>query len=233
MAIDAPFSLTTSREEIETEGSKWNDIIRREMYIALLEVIDSLKIDERAKVFRFLRFQPRRMGNTIVYVNKTFGDEEEFLNGYDLLVQLRTKEIVPTYNYDVFAVPIQHTAYRFPEAAVYIISKLSLSEYEGIDSASVIDKGTSDCDSVLNALACEDATDSIVLPIIFRYAERFIRDEVFRNTLYDYLVEVPDEYVEKIKGLRIIPVYGSEYDSTEYISWKEDSIVVKPKSSMS
>lgn len=31
IAIDAPFSLTTSREEIETEGSKWNKIIRREM----------------------------------------------------------------------------------------------------------------------------------------------------------------------------------------------------------
>ena len=156
-----------------------------------------------ARVLRFLRFQPRRMGNTIVYVNKTFGDEEEFLNGYDLLAQLRTKEIVPTYNNDVFAVPIQHTAYRFPEAAVYIISKLSLSEYEGINSASVIDKGTSDCDSVLNALACEEANYSIVLPIIFKYAERFIRDEVFRTALYEYLVEAPDKYTEKIKTLYI------------------------------
>ena len=231
MAIDAPFSLTTSREEIETEGSKWNDIIRREMYFALLEVIDSLKIDERAKVFRFLKFVPRFQGNNRVYVNDTF--ENKYLNGYDLLSVLRTKEIIPTFDNDVFAVPIQHTAYRFPEAAVYIISKLSLSEYEGINSASVIDKGTSDCDSVLNALACEEADCSIVLPIIFGYAERFIRDEVFRNALYDYLVDVPGEYVEKIKDLRIIPVYGSGFDSTEYISWKEDSIFVKPNSSRS
>lgn len=233
IAIDAPFSLTTSREKIETEGSKWNNTIRSEMYAALLGVIDSLKSDERARVLRFLRFQPRRMGNTIVYVNKTFGDEEEFLNGYDLLAQLRTKEIVPTYNNDVFAVPIQHTAYRFPEAAVYIISKLSLSEYEGINSASVIDKGTSDCDSVLNALACEEANYSIVLPIIFKYAERFIRDEVFRTALYEYLVEAPDKYTEKIKDLKIIPVYGLESNSTEYISWKEDGIFVKPNSSRS
>ena len=231
MAIDAPFSLTTSREEIETEGSKWNDIIRREMYFALLEVIDSLKFDERAKVFRFLKYVPRFQGNNRVYVNDTF--ENKYLNGYDLLSVLRTKEIIPTFDNDVFAVPMQHTAYRFPEAAVYIISKLSLSEYEGINSASVIDKGTSDCDSVLNALACEEAKYSNVLPIIFKYAERFIRDEVFRNALYDYLVEVPDEYVEKIKGLRIIPVYGSGFDSTEYISWKEDSIFVKPNSSRS
>ena len=80
MAIDAPFSLTTSREEIETEGSKWNDIIRREMYIALLEVIESLKIDERAKVFRFLKFVPRFQGTTRVYVNDTF--ENKYLAVY-------------------------------------------------------------------------------------------------------------------------------------------------------
>lgn len=241
IAIDAPFSLTTSREEIETEGSKWNNIIRREMYAGLLGVIDSLKSDERAKVLRFLRFQPRRMGNTIVYVNKTFGDEEEFLNGYDLLAQLRTKEIIPTYNNDVFAVPIQHTAYRFPEAAIYIIRKLSLSEYEGIDSSSVIDKETGDYDSVLNAFACEDAKYSTVLPIIFKYAERFIRDEGFRTALYEYLekannefiVQTHDEYIYKIKDLKIIPVYGIESGATEYISWKEDSIFVKPNSTRS
>lgn len=39
IAIDAPFSLTTSREEIETEGSKWNNIIRREIYAGLIDVI--------------------------------------------------------------------------------------------------------------------------------------------------------------------------------------------------
>ena len=126
------------------------------------------------------------------------------------LAQLQRKEIIPTYNNDVFAVPIQHTAYRFPEAAIYIIRKLSLSEYEGIDSSSVIDKETGDYDSVLNAFACEDAKYSTVLPIIFKYAERFIRDEGFRTALYEYLekanhefiVQTHDEYIYKIKDLK-------------------------------
>lgn len=164
IAIDAPFSLTTSREEIETEGSKWNNIIRREIYAGLIDVIDSLKKDERSKVFRFLRFIPRFQGAVRVYVNETF--DNRYLNEYDFLAQLQRKEIIPTYNNDVFAVPIQHTAYRFPEAAIYIIRKLSLSKYEGIDSSSVIDKETGDYDSVLNAFACEDAKYSTVLPII-------------------------------------------------------------------
>ena len=183
IAIDAPFSLTTSREEIETEGSKWNNIIRREIYAGLIDVIDSLKKDERSKVFRFLRFIPRFQGAVRVYVNETF--DNRYLNEYDFLAQLQRKEIIPTYNNDVFAVPIQHTAYRFPEAAIYIIRKLSLSKYEGIDSSSVIDKETGDYDSVLNAFACEDAKYSTVLPIIFKYAERFIRDEGFRTALYE------------------------------------------------
>lgn len=81
IAIDAPFSLTTSREEIETEGSKWNKIIRREMYAGLIDVIDSLKKDERSKVFRFLRFIPRFQGAVRVYVNETF--DNRYLNEYD------------------------------------------------------------------------------------------------------------------------------------------------------
>lgn len=233
IAIDAPFSLTTSREEIETEGSKWNNIIRREIYAGLIDVIDSLKKDERSKVFRFLRFIPRFQGAVRVYVNETF--DNRYLNEYDFLAQLQRKEIIPTYNNDVFAVPIQHTAYRFPEAAIYIIRKLSLSKYEGIDSSSVIDKETGDYDSVLNAFACEDAKYSTVLPIIFKYAERFIRDEGFRTALYEYLekannefiVQTHDEYIYKIKDLKIIPVYGIESGATEYISWKEDSIFCK------
>lgn len=239
IAIDAPFSLTTSREEIETEGSKWNNIIRREIYAGLIDVIDSLKKDERSKVFRFLRFIPRFQGAVRVYVNETF--DNRYLNEYDFLAQLQRKEIIPTYNNDVFAVPIQHTAYRFPEAAIYIIRKLSLSKYEGIDSSSVIDKETGDYDSVLNAFTCEDAKYSTVLPIIFKYAERFIRDEGFRTALYEYLekannefiVQTHDEYIYKIKDLKIIPVYGIESGATEYISWKEDSIFVKPSSTRS
>ncbi|WP_024858701.1 sacsin N-terminal ATP-binding-like domain-containing protein [Ruminococcus albus] len=231
IAIDAPFSLTTSREEIETEGSKWNDIIRNELYVALINVIDFLKTEERSKVFRFLRFVPRFQGTVRVYSNETF--DNKYLNGYDLVSQLRTKEILPTYNSEIFAIPIKHKAYRFPEPAVYIFNKLMNSNYEGIDTSSVIDVSSGDYDSVLNAFACETADCSIVLPIIYRYSEQFIKDESFRNALYEYLGEVPDEYTGKIKTLKIIPVYSSENDSTMYISWRDDSIFVKPNSTRS
>ena len=69
MVIDAPFVLTTSREEIETESSAWNNIVRRELYSAILDVINTLKEEERAKIFRFTRFVPRFQGNIRVYVN--------------------------------------------------------------------------------------------------------------------------------------------------------------------
>lgn len=239
MAIDAPFSLITSREKIETEGSRWNIIIRKEMYIALMNVIDYLKTEERSKVFRFLRFVPRLQGTVRVYVNDTF--DNRYLNEYDLLAQLRTKEILPTYNSDVFAVPNQNKAYYFPDIAIYLFNKMSLSNYGGVEASSIIDIVTGDYDSVLNALQCKEADFLIVLPIISQYAERFIREEDFRNALYDYLSKVRNKneaeykckYLERIKDLKIVPVYGSEYDSTVYISWKDDSIFVKPNSSRS
>ena len=59
LVIDAPFALTTSREEIETEYSAWNNIIRKELYTALLNVIDCIKNVERENIFRFMRFVPR------------------------------------------------------------------------------------------------------------------------------------------------------------------------------
>lgn len=233
LAIDAPFSLTTSREEIETEGSRWNDFIRTEMYISLLNVIDSLKKDERAKVFRFLRFAFRFQGNSTAYVNEIF--DNKYLNGFDLLGKLRMKEVLPTFNNNYFAVPNKNEAYRFPEFAINILEELSQSENEVVDPSSIIDTGTNDYDSTLKALGCKDADFSVVFRIIFHYAERFIRNTDFSKALYEYLSNCSesakgkyDEYLEEIKKLKIIPVYGSPKSPVSFISWKDDSIFVKP-----
>lgn len=227
MAIDAPFSLITSREEILAEGSVWNDIIRREMYAAIMNVILSLKIQDRSNVFRFLRVIPQRHGLEMVYVDELF-DSHRYLNGYDLLSQIRSKEILPTYQNDFFAVPDEHKAYRFPKSVIYLLNKISSSEYEGIDASTIIDERIGDYEKVLNALNCKDAPFSMVFPIISKYAERYITEEDFRNSLYEDLKKIPNEYLERIKKLKIIPVYSKGYHSTVYISWEESDIFVKP-----
>ena len=79
-------------------------------------------------------------------------------------------------------------------------------------------------------MECSDAAFSVIYPFITRYAERFIKEADFRDSLYEYIVDAPEEYLDGIKSLRIIPVYSSENDSTIYISWEKDSIFVKPNS---
>ena len=225
MVIDAPFALTTSREEIETESSAWNNIIRRELYAAILSVINSLKAEERAKIFRFTRFVPRRLGNVSVYANDI--SDCTYLTSYDFLSLLKSSRIIPTFDREVFQVPQSKEAYRFPDAATFLFDKVPRSEYAGIRPSSIIDVEGTDYDAALNALECVSASFEQVFPIIEAHADRFIRQEEFRSKLYELLQDAPDEFKEKLKNFSVIPVYGRVPGSTEYISWKEDSIFVK------
>lgn len=227
MAIDAPFSLTTSRETIETEGSEWNGIIRQEMYTAIMKVIDSLKVVEKSKVFRFIRFVPRFQGIRRSYVNETF-ENNKYLNDFDFLSQLQKHELLPTYDKDVFAVPSLKNAFRFPDCCIYIFDKISLSDHEGINVSSIIKIKNDEFDSALNALGCKEADFSVVFNILSQYAEKFIKDENFRDALYKYFADAPSEYKTKIKELQIIPVYETHSIATTYIAWEENSIFVKP-----
>lgn len=225
MVIDAPFALTTSREEIETESSAWNNAVRKELYAAIISVINDLKAEEREKVFRFTRFVPRMKGSIRVYINDI--SDCSYLTAYDFLGDLKKSRILPTFKKDVFEVPQNKAAYRFPEAANILFRKVSHAEYAGIPAASVIDVRSTDYEAALNALECESATFTRAFPVVLKHAEKFIRQEAFRSKLYEFLQESPSAYKEKIKQLAIIPVYGRTPNSEDYICWKDDSIFVK------
>lgn len=225
MAIDAPFVLTTSREEIETGDCAWNDIVRKEVYSAILSVMNSLKEAERENVFRFTRFVPRRSGNLSIYVND-FSDNR-YLNSYNILDDLKSMEILPTFNRNVFVTPLRENAYRYPEAANIIFRIIQQEKYAGIASSSIIDVKDPAYDAVLNALGCKKAQFEKILTIIRKYAEPFIRQEEFRTRLYEFLQDTPEEYKELIKNLAIIPVWGKTAQNVDYIKWAPDSIFVK------
>lgn len=225
LVIDAPFALTTSREEIETESSAWNNIIRRELYSAIIDVINALKDEERSKIFRFTRFVPRFQGNLRVYVNDV--SDCNYLAAYDFLSVLKASPILPTFAEGVFGVPQNKAAYRFPDAATTLFERVSSSEYAGISPSSIIDVEGTDYEAALNALECPTASFSQTFPIIRKHAERYIRFDDFRPKLYEFLQDTPHEYKELLKQYAIIPVYGKTSENVEYIRWKEDSIFVK------
>lgn len=233
MVIDAPFELTTSREEIETGCASWNDIVRKEMYNAILEVIHARKAEDRANVLRFARFAFRLLGNQgRAYVNDL--SDLQYLNDYDYLGRLRSEKILPTFDRDTFVSVAGKTAYKYPEAATFLLTQLNPVEYGILSPDTVIDvqlDGVSKeqkerIDAIFNALACEIAPFAKVFPLLQRHAEAFIEDETFRNSLYAYLQDTPDDFAEKLLDMKIIPVYG-ETGGSKYVSWVDDGIFVK------
>lgn len=232
MVIDAPFELTTSREEIETDCADWNNIVRAEMYNAIVKVIHARKAEDRANVLRFARFRYQISGNQRMYVNDL--SDLQYLNNCDYLTRLRSEEILPTFDRETFVSVFGKTAYRYPEAAILLLSKLSTADYGTLGPETVINPkldGVSKeqkerIDAVFNALACEDAPFTMVFPLLQRYAEAFIENEDFRNSLYEYLQDTPEVFRVKLLDMNIIPVYGRT-GGTQYISWVDDGIFVK------
>lgn len=228
LVIDAPFDLTTSREEIDTGNNLWNDLVRKEMYTAILNVMESLKAEERGKVFRFSKFVRRFQGTAAAYLNDI--SDCGYLTSFDFLGMLRKAEILPTFDTSTFVAPQEKRARRFPDALTMLFIK---GEFGETAPDTAIDLSSSDFDSVLNALGCEAAGFDNTFPVIEQYAEANISDSAFREKLYEYLQTVSSGHYERIQQLAIIPVYAKASGAVEYISWEEGSVFVKKDAEVS
>ena len=223
LVVDAPFMLTTSREEIEFGSRLWNDRVRAEVYASLLSIMDETKRNDRHKVLRLVRFVPRRQGTQTVYTND-FSDCE-YLNQYDFLSEVRAANLLPTFERSVFVSVKSSAAYRFPEAANYLFEA---GCFGAIPATKVLDIPRDESfDSTLNAMGCVEAPFAQVIPLLKKYAGNYIENDIFRESFYAYLQKVPEEYLLSLKEAPIIPVFSIQGDQTQYIPWKDDVIFVK------
>lgn len=223
LVIDAPFMLTTSREEIESGSQLWNGRVKNEMYAAILSVFEVLKYSERSKLLRYIKFVPRLQGVKRVYIND-FSDCQ-YLNDYDYLSAIRNAKILPTFDSDTFVSAQSRSAFRYPEVANYLFSA---GYFGNTAKHSALDIPKDDAsDAVLNALDFGEVAFSKVYSVISLYANAFIKDAEFRQRLYSYLLTAPPEYRDSIKELAIIPVYSMSGEQTEYIPWQDDVLFVK------
>ena len=231
MMIDAPFELTTSRDRINEGKLKWNSLIKNEVYNAISNVIEKLKFTERSAVLRFINYNPRRYGTLTVYENET--SDCSFLNEYDFISHLKKCDILPTFDQRCFVSPFSKKANRYPEVANILFRK---SQYAGIKPATIIEVKTSEYDSALSALGCEELPFNKVFPIIeFASNTSVLSDEDFRKKLYEYLclVTVLESYKDRLRKLPIIPVFGKNSGTTVYKKWSNDSIFVKQGATVS
>lgn len=223
LVIDAPFMLTTSREEIESGSHLWNDRVKNEMYAAILSVFEIRKHSERSKLLRYVRFSHRRVGTQSIYINEL--SDSSYLNDYEFLTAIKDASILPTYDPDVFVSAQSRRAFRYPDVANYLFSG---GYFGNAAKDKVLDIPKDDAyDAVLNAISCPEVSFDQVYPVISSYANAFIKYEDFRQRLYSYLLNAPDQYHDSIKELAIIPVYSVAGEQTEFIPWEDEVLFVK------
>ena len=223
LVIDAPYMLTTSREEIESGSQLWNAQVKSEMYAAILAVFEVLKHTERSKLLRYIRFVPRRQGTQTVYINDI--SDSPYLNDDYYLTATRNAKILPTFDASVFVSAQSCSAFRYPEVANYLFSS---GRFGNVTKHTVLDIPKDDIiDAVLNAINCSEVPFNKSYHVISLYANSFIKDAEFRQRLYSYLLTAPPEYRDLIKELAIIPVYSVSGEQTEFISWQDEVLFVK------
>lgn len=228
VVIDAPFELTTSREQINTDFRRWNVLVRRKVYEAVLQMMLHRRNEDGERIFRFVRILARREGTAQVYKN-VFSDCE-FLNQHPILSDLKQAEILPTFAAGTYARPDGRSALVYPPVANFLFQEGSFGSVLPQQAIRVVSK---DYVSVLNALMCRNAAPKKVLTLLERYSRTWIAQEEYRSLLYEYLQGISQEFQARLQKMPIIPVYGRSEGKTVFISWERNTIFVKKNAKIS
>ena len=205
MIIDAPFQLTTARDDILE--NRWSNIIKANVYEALVDMIEKIKYEKRIDVFAYIK-----------HPNDTFSSD--YLNNFNMLPLLRNKKILPTLEKEHFVAPFSGEYNYYPA----VVGRLfSLMGNIIINKRSIIDFfGKSEYAEAIKWLGCKPAPKEKVIDLLGKYASQYIDNARFRKQLYTYLKEESNPLIlDAIKQMKIIPVKGKKQGVTEYIPFLE------------
>lgn len=222
-AIDAPFELTASRDNILQNA--WNANLKKEMYIAYTYVLEKIAHKSRINVLQFIRFQAQQYGSRIKF-SLFKNDEDGWLDNSNIAEDLKRCRFIPTYDDQYFAAPID-LVFRYPRIVHQMLDKSQLNEKT---KRSIIDDPKNEeNENKLRNLGCKEIDAYKIVEIICERAHLYIENDKFRTALYSYLEETPEirQYPQQLRSATIIPIKG-KYSSQEitYVSFNEMSIFV-------
>ena len=212
LIIDAPFELTTSRENIL--HNRWNEIVKLHVYKAILDVMYA-KRETGLDALRFVGFHSQN--NVTIWQNF----DDEYMNGFDWQTALREAQILPVLgSSDRRVAANQERCVLIPE----FIARLQHSDdITGFFNGVVIDMvGKNQYASLLEAIGCSKARGNEILRVLRDKTNRFITNKEFRDGLYAYLANNHGNTVFEISedaalSLPVFPVKMS--GTTEYITY--------------
>ena len=215
--IDAPFELTTSRENIQ--DNRWNTLIRNEVYEALLRIIEK-EADKGLDVLRYVGFHAQN--GRISWGNFDDG----FLNKYNWISGLQKTPFLKRMDTGELICP-GSSCRIIPDFIAEAVSSNGEDITRVISSGVVVDtRGKSQYHSLLTTLGCKKITSEEMGRCLEELVPKYIRNnEKFRESLYDYLVgnrgNDTFDRIQNVKELAIIPVKYAR-DRTEFISFCEN-----------
>ena len=199
--IDAPFALTTSREETE-ETSLWNEIVTEQVYHAVAKALEHIKDEDRIGVLDYIPAN-----------GELFNEEAQHHNTVDFSKLLSGYKILPTLNKDIFVAPNSQGLVYYPSFIKPLREKTSMDEIKKestIDFYKTVASGIDKYLAVLSYLGVEQADDYSVLGIMQDYASgEVLLQKSLRDSVYSYLknIERTDKQLfPKMRLLEIIPV---------------------------
>lgn len=211
LIIDAPFELTTSRDNVIE--CCWNEYVREAIYDAIFELMETKKADARIDVLRYVKFTSQN--GKFSYGNFS----EPYLNRFDWTSNLKKAKILPVLNLNKFVSTNYKCCLIVPEVIAYISKKMDIeNDFNGV----IVDtyKKTQYI-PLLEIIGCRRSDIIKDLDCIMKAADEMILDEKFREILYAYLLLPATQHkidaknlYEKVKQLPIFPIrteHGVEY----------------------
>ena len=214
LIIDAPFELTTARDNIIQ--CRWNEWVREALHETIFKLMDEKKDTLGIKVFKYLKFGPQN------HIDKFCNFSEPYLNEYNWTDKLKCSKILPVLGSEQFVAARDEKCLIVPRAVVFIGKKIDIaSEFDGviIDAYKEMKEST-----LLEQIGCCFSGVIENLNCISRALTEkkdMMLDKEFREALYGYLQDSDAQegfskngLYERVKELPIFPIRtesGVEY----------------------
>lgn len=217
LIIDAPFELTTSRDNVIE--CHWNEYVRDAIYEAIFELMELKKEDSRIDILRYVKFTLQN--GTFTYGNFS----EPYLNRFDWTSNLKNADVLPVLNLSEFVSANDRNCLIVPEVIAYISKKIDIAnDFDGV----IIDtyKKTQYV-PLLELIGCHRSGIREDLDCIMEVADEMIMDDKFREVLYSYLLLTATQQklqaqrlYDKVKQLPIFPIRTRS--GVEYVSYSKN-----------
>lgn len=216
LIIDAPFELTTSRENISC--TIWNDIVREQVYCAILQVMES-RSRTGLDVLRYVGFQSQ---NGVV----SWGNfDDDYLNRFNWQKNLKDAKILPLLGREQ-RVSVNESSSRCVLIPEFIARLQKMLDVASCFAGRVIDmQGKSQYVPLLENIGCKKVSGSEILVFLRNHTEDLITNKDFRDGLYGYLSNNQGNAVfEGIgNGVLQLPIFPVKISGgTEYIAYSDE-----------